>query len=57
MCKIMEDIKNQGIEQGIAKEKINTIKKLASKGMPLNEISDIVNLSEKEIIKLIDENK
>ena len=65
MCKIMEDIKNQGIEQGIkqgveqgiAKEKINTIKKLASKGMTLNEISDIVNLSEKEIIKLIDENK
>ena len=77
MCKIMEDIKNQGIEQGIeqgikqgveqgikqgveqgiAKEKVNTIKKLASKGMPLNEISDIVNLSEKEIIKLIDQNK
>ena len=42
----------EGLEKGIYETKINTAKKLLSKGMSTKEISEILNLKEEEIINI-----
>ena len=46
--KRLEDSENKGIYE----TKINTAKKLLSKGMSTKEISEILNLKEEEIINI-----
>lgn len=45
---------SQGISQGISDEKKNIAQKMLSKGTPIEEISEITNLSKEEILKLQD---
>ena len=47
---------SQGISQGISDEKKNIAQKMLLKGTPVEEISEITNLSKKEILKLKDNN-
>ena len=51
-----EDGYELGVSQGISDEKKNIAQKMLSKGIPVEEISEITNLSKKEILKLKDNN-
>ena len=60
MCHEMEKIYSEGMEsgekRGELKAKKETILSLAEMGIPVNKIAKAVNLSEKDVQKLIDEN-
>lgn len=45
--------KEQGIEQGIEKSKIVTVKKMLEKGMSIETIMQITDLSKEEISKYV----
>jgi predicted transposase/invertase (TIGR01784 family) len=48
----IEKGREEGIEKGITIERIRTIKKMLMKGLPIDDIMDITELSAEEIEKI-----
>ena len=52
---IADDYFEKGIEKGVSKEKIATVKRMAKKNMPLSDIAECADLSTDEVQKILKE--
>ena len=60
MCKVLEDMRyeswQEGVREGIQKEKKDTTISLAKMGLPIDKIAQVVKISTATVQKWINEN-